>query len=375
MSSSPLHGHTVVELAGIGPGPFAAGTLSDLGATVVRIERAAGGTALPMGAEQIGVRNRVVVHLDLKDPEGLASALNLISHADVLVEGFRPGVVERLGLGPKPMTEMNPGLVYLRISGWGQEGPYSQMAGHDINYIGLSGVLAAIGEARPIPPLNLVGDYAGGALYGVIGVLAALVSRQGNGKGTVIDAAMVDGAAALLGPIVDLMASGMWSERRSSNLLDGGAPFYRTYETADDRFMAVGALEEPFYRFFVEGLGLDPTLLPARMDPANWPRLVSTFCAAFASRSQSDWCAIFDGTDACVTPVLAVSDAAAHPHNQARDLFTTFEGDPVPNVAPRIGGHEVRRHDDTSVSDILLATGLPTETAQRLEAEGLSYWV
>lgn len=375
MSSSPLHGHTVVELAGIGPGPFAAGTLSDLGATVVRIERAAGGTALPMGAEQIGVRNRVVVHLDLKDPEGLASALNLISHADVLVEGFRPGVVERLGLGPKPMTEMNPGLVYLRISGWGQEGPYSQMAGHDINYIGLSGVLAAIGEARPIPPLNLVGDYAGGALYGVIGVLAALVSRQGNGKGTVIDAAMVDGAAALLGPIVDLMASGMWSERRSSNLLDGGAPFYRTYETADGRFMAVGALEEPFYQSFVEGLGLDPTTLPSRMDKVNWPQLASTFCAAFASRGQSDWCAVFDGTDACVTPVLSMSHAATHPHNQARDLFATVDGDPVPNLAPRIAGYEGRRDDDASVSDILVASGLPAETARRLEAEGLSYWV
>lgn len=373
--AGPLHGHTVIELAGIGPGPFAAGLFSDLGATVVRIERVSGGTPLPMGAERIGVRNRVVVHLDLKDRQGLAAAKGLIAEADVLVEGFRPGVVERLGLGPIPMTELNPGLVYLRISGWGQDGPFSQMAGHDINYIGLSGVLAAIGDARPIPPLNLVGDYAGGALYGVIGVLAALVSRHGDEKGAVIDAAMIDGSAALLGPIIGLMASGLWSDRRSSNLLDGGAPFYRTYETADGEFMAVGALEEPFYQSFVEGLGLDSSLLPPRMDPANWTRLASTFSSAFASRSRSEWCEIFDGTNACVTPVLSVSDAAAHPHNRARNLYGTRDGDPVPQMAPRIGGHQVQRRDDASISDILVATGLPAETARRLESEGLSYWV
>ena len=372
--AGPLHGHTVVELAGIGPGPYAAGLLRDLGATVVRIERASGGVPLPMGAERIGVKNRVVVHLDLKDPSGLSVAKDLIARSDVLVEGFRPGVVERLGLGPSPMTEINPGLVYLRISGWGQDGPYAQMAGHDINYIGLSGVLAAIGEARPIPPLNLIGDYAGGALFGVVGALAALVSRQSTGHGAVVDAAMVDGSAALLSPIVDLMTSGMWSENRASNLLDGGAPFYRTYETADGEFMAVGALEEPFYQSFVEGLGLEASSLPPRMDPTNWSHLASAFANAFVAATQAEWCDVFDGTDACVTPVLPVSAAARHPHNRARGVFAA-DGDPTPNIAPRIGGHEVRSHDHALISDILVATGMSADAAQRLENDGLAYWV
>lgn len=371
----PLEDHTVIELAGIGPGPFAAGLLGDLGATVVRIERASGGTPLPMAAERIGVRDRVVLHLNLKDEQDLGFARELIAGADVLVEGFRPGVAERLGLGPTTVTELNPALVYLRISGWGQDGPYAQMAGHDINYIGLSGVLAAIGESRPIPPLNLVGDYAGGALYGVIGVLAALVSRQSTSRGAVIDAAMIDGSAALLAPIIDLMAAGLWSDERSSNLLDGGAPFYRTYETADGSYMAVGALEEPFYVSFVEGLGLDVDSLPSRMDPDSWNQLASQFSAAFASRTQDEWCDVFDGTDACVTPVLTVAEAAAHPHNRSRDLYGSRNGGSVPNMAPRIEGHEVRRRADVAVSDILMATGLPAETARRLESEGLSYWV
>ncbi|MGI9529357.1 MAG: CaiB/BaiF CoA transferase family protein [Acidimicrobiia bacterium] len=374
-TAGPLDGLAVIELAGIGPGPFAAGLMGDLGATVVRIERASGATPLPMAAERIGVRDRVVLHLDLKDEQGLATAKDLIASADVLVEGFRPGVAERLGLGPEVMTELNPAIVYLRISGWGQEGPYAQMAGHDINYVGLSGVLAAIGDARPIPPLNLVGDYAGGALYGVIGVLAALVSRGATSRGAVIDAAMVDGSAALLAPILDLMAAGLWSDQRSSNLLDGGAPFYRTYETADGSFMAVGALEEPFYQLFVEGLELDARDLPSRMDPGNWSQLASEFSSAFAERTQQEWCEVFDGTDACVTPVLAVADAAAHPHNRARDLYREREGDLVPHVAPRIEGLEVRRREDAAVSDILMATGLSAETARRLESEGLSYWV
>lgn len=374
-SSGPLHGLTVIELAGIGPGPFAAGLMRDLGATVVRIERASGGTPLPMAAERIGVRDRVVLHLDLKDEQGRATAKDLIAGADVLVEGFRPGVAERLGLGPDAVAEMNPALIYLRISGWGQDGPYAQMAGHDINYIGLSGVLAAIGDARPIPPLNLVGDYAGGALYGVIGVLAALVSRGVTSQGAVIDAAMVDGSAALMAPILDLMATGLWSGQRSSNLLDGGAPFYRTYETADGGFMAVGALEEPFYVLFVGGLGLDADQLPQRMDPNNWDQLASEFSAAFAERTQQEWCEVFDGTDACVTPVLAVADAATHPHNRARDVYGSRGGILVPNVAPRIAGHEVQRREDAAVSDILVATGLSAETARRLESEGLSYWV
>lgn len=371
---APLSGHTVVELAGIGPGPFAAGLLGDLGASVIRIERPTGNAVLPMGAERIGLRNRLVARLDLKDAGDLALAKELIGGADVLIEGFRPGVMERLGLGPHELMESNGGLVYLRISGWGQEGPYSQMAGHDINYIGLAGVLAAIGETRPIPPLNLIGDYAGGALYGVVGVLAALVSRQQTQRGTVVDAAMLDGAAALMGPIIDLMGSGMWTERRASNLLDGGAPFYRTYETSDGRFMAVGALEEPFYQAFLEGLGLDPSGLPSRMDPTNWSDLAERFAGAFLSRTRDEWCVTFDGTDACVTPVLSVTDAACHPHNTDRGLYTQIGDALVPTIAPRMGAGTERSRAESSISDTLVAAGLAAEEAHRLESEGLSYW-
>ena len=371
---APLSGHTVVELAGIGPGPFAAGLLGDLGATVNRLESPTGSAVLPMGAERIGLRNRLVAHLDLKDAGDLTLAKELISNADVLIEGFRPGVMERLGLGPHELMERNGGLVYLRISGWGQEGPYSQMAGHDINYIGLAGVLAAIGETRPIPPLNLIGDYAGGALYGVVGVLAALVSRQKTERGAVVDAAMVDGAAALMGPIIDLMGSGMWTEHRASNLLDGGAPFYRTYETSDGRFMAVGALEEPFYQAFLEGLGLDPSGLPSRMDPTNWADLAERFAGAFVSRTQEEWCTTFDGTDACVTPVLSVTDAARHPHNADRGLYTQVGDALVPTIAPRMGAGTERSRAESSISDTLVAAGLAAEEAHRLESEGLSYW-
>jgi alpha-methylacyl-CoA racemase len=327
-----------------------------------------------MGAERIGLRNRLVAHLDLKDASDLALAKELIGGADVLIEGFRPGVMERLGLGPHELMESNGGLVYLRISGWGQEGPYSQMAGHDINYIGLAGVLAAIGETRPIPPLNLIGDYAGGALYGVVGVLAALLSRQQTQRGDVVDAAMLDGAAALMGPIIDLMGSGMWTERRASNLLDGGAPFYRTYETSDGRFMAVGALEEPFYQAFLEGLGLDPSGLPARMDPTNWADLAERFAGAFVSRTQDEWCVTFDGTDACVTPVLSVTEAARHPHNTDRGLYTQIGDALVPTTAPRMGAGTERSRAEASISDTLVAAGLAAEEAHRLESEGLSYW-
>jgi alpha-methylacyl-CoA racemase len=349
--------------------------MADLGATVVRIERPGGGTSLPMGADRIAVRNRLIMELDLKEPAGQALVRSLIDEADVLVEGFRPGVAERLGLGPDEVRSTNEGLVYTRISGWGQEGPYSRMAGHDINYIGLTGVLAAIGTERPLPPLNIVGDYAGGALYAVIGTLAALYDRANTGKGRVVDAAMVDGAASLLSPILDLATMGMWTQERESNLLDGGAPFYRCYATSDDRFMAVGALEPVFYSAMLVGLGIEPADLPDRHDPSNWQDLAAVFEAVFLSRTQSEWCAEFDGTDACVTPVLSMVEAGDHPHNEARDIIGTFDGKPVPGVAPRMGISRPRNRADSPVSDILVSIGLPADEARRLESDGLSYWV
>jgi alpha-methylacyl-CoA racemase len=266
---------------------------------------------------------------------------SLIDSADVLIEGFRPGTTERLGVGPERFNDSNPGLVYVRVTGWGQEGPYASMAGHDINYIGLSGALAAIGEEeRPTPPLNLLGDYAGGSMFAVVGVLAALVERSHTGRGAIIDTAMIDGVSSLLAPIRDLSEMGAWVENRSSNLLDGGAPFYRTYATSDGRFVAVGALEPAFYSAFVEGLGLDESDLPNRFDPDNWANLAATFSGVLAAESRDHWQSVFDGTDACVTPVLAMSESQTHPQNQARrDGFAAqpLERDAARKVLLRAG--------------------------------------
>ncbi|MDJ0790332.1 MAG: CaiB/BaiF CoA-transferase family protein [Acidimicrobiia bacterium] len=370
----PLDGVKVVELAGIGPAPFASGVLSDLGALVIRIERPSGQAGALGGLERLGVRDALIVELDLKTSEDLVLAREVCAEADVLIEGFRPGVAERLGLGPGELHSRNPGLVYVRITGWGQDGPYSTMAGHDINYIGLSGVLAAIGDELPLPPLNLIGDYAGGALYGVIGALAALLSRSMTGQGRVVDAAMIDGAGALMAPIGALRTLGMWSDDRASNLLDGGAPFYRAYETADARFVAVGALEPPFYAQLLHGLGLDAASLPDRHDRANWPALEAEFAAAFATRTQAEWGTVFDGTDACVTPVLGLGQVAEHPHHVARSVT---HDDPAlrPGIpAPRTG-HGGRSRAEASVSDTLVAAGIQPEQANRLESSGLAYWV
>ena len=371
---APLEGITVIEFAGIGPVPFACGLLADLGARVIRIERPRGSSGLPGGLDRLGADERVVVELDLKDEVDLATAVRLCTGADIVAEGFRPGVAERLGIGPESLMSEQPGLIYVRVTGWGQSGPYASMAGHDINYIGLAGVLAAIGEERPVPPLNIIGDYAGGALYAVIGALAALVERAVTGTGRVVDAAMVDGAASLMAPIAALRSLGLWTERRAANLLDGGAPFYRTYETADGRYMAVGALEPAFYHALVHGLGLGDDHLPDRHDPANWELLSERFGTVFEQRTQAAWCDVFDGTDACVTPVLWASEVSDHPHNRERGLIDEAGPHPRVVVTPRMG-HERRSRDEASVSDTLVAAGLGPEEATRLETERLAYWV
>lgn len=370
-----LEGVTVVEMAGIGPGPFAAGLLSDLGATVVRVERPTGGSNLPDGTGSIGVRNRLILRLDAKDVSDREVLDQLIASCDVLLEGFRPGVMERLGLGPVELHRVNSGLIYARISGWGQEGPYRTMAGHDINYIGLAGVLAAVGTDLPTPPLNLVGDYAGGALYAVVGILAGLIARGSTGAGCVVDAAMVDGAAALVDPIRDMVNLGTWIDTRSSNLLDGGAPFYRCYETQDGAYMAVGALEPDFYRAFIEGLGLDEADLPERMDRRNWPELADTFADVFASRPKDAWEDRFDGTDACVTPVLSLRDVDGHPHNRQRAMLVDWEGERVARVAPRMGTDRPASRNDAPVSDTLVELGVAPEAARRVESEGSGFWI
>jgi alpha-methylacyl-CoA racemase len=335
----PLEGLSVIEIAGIGPGPMACMLLADLGADVVRIDRTeASGLGVSMAPRfDVNARGRRSLALDLKQAAGVATALRLIDRADVLVEGFRPGVAERLGLGPEVCLARNPGLVYGRMTGYGQTGPMAPMAGHDLNYIALSGVLDAIGPAdgAPVPPLNLVGDYGGGALYLAFGVLAALYERGRSGRGQVVDAAMVDGAASLASIFHGLRAAGLWGGGRGENLLDGGAPFYATYACADGRFVAVGALEPKFFATFAQGIGLDPRFLAAQYDRRQWPAMREAIAAILLREPREHWAAHFDGSDACVTPVLSLAEAPAHAHALARQAYVEVDGLLQPAPAPR----------------------------------------
>jgi len=333
----PLVGLRVVELAGIGPAPHAAMLLADLGADVVRVERPAGGLQLAPTARDQMLRGRRSISLDLKDPADRQTLLALVQRADVLIEGLRPGVAERLGVGPADCRAGNPRLVYARMTGWGQDGPLADRAGHDINYTAVSGVLHAIGSAagKPVPPLNLVGDFGGGSMFLVMGVLAALWERERSGTGQVIDAAMVDGVSALAQMFWSLRSCGLWSDQRGANLLDSGVPYYDTYACSDGRYVAVGALEPQFYAALLDGLGLADAGLPDRSDPANWPALRQRFTDAFANRSRDEWGAVFDGTDACVAPVLSFGEVPAHPHIAARSTIITVDGIPQAAPAPR----------------------------------------
>ena len=329
----PLHGLRILEFAGIGPGPFCGMVLADLGAEVIRLDRTEG----PAGTRQDFVgRGRRSLALDLKKPEAIAAALRLVEGADALIEGFRPGVMERLGLGPEACLARNPRLVYGRMTGWGQEGPLAQAAGHDINYIALTGALWSIGRPgeRPVPPLNLVGDYGGGGMLLAVGVLAALLEAKGSGRGQVVDAAMVDGAALLMAPIYAMQARGRWGPERGANYLDGAAVFYDSYECADGRWLAVGPIEPQFWAEMLRLLRLDPARFEKRMDPAHWPALKEELAAAFRARTRDDWVAVFEGTDACVS-VLSMEEAPRHPHNAARATFVERDGAIQPAPAPR----------------------------------------
>lgn len=334
--AGPLQGLRVVELAGIGPGPHAAMILGDLGADVVRVERPSKSPRPGPSRDQV-LRNRRSVAANLKDDQDRDTVLRLIAKADVLIEGFRPGVTERLGLGPQDCAKLNERLIYARMTGWGQTGPRSQQSGHDINYISLNGVLHAIGRAgeRPVPPLNLVGDFGGGSMFLLVGILSALYERERSGKGQVIDAAMVDGSSVLAAMMYAFRATGLWSDVRGTNMLDTGAPYYDTYECADGRYVAVGSIEPQFYAELLDKLGLDPAGLPAQNDVARWPELRARLTETFLAHDRDHWAKVFATSDACVTPVLSFAEIETEPHNTERNTFYTEGGFALPFPAPR----------------------------------------
>ncbi len=337
----PLMNLTVIELAGIGPGPFACMMFADMGARVIRVERppvrSEDGVNSLMRNDGFVDRGRQSLALDLKHPEAVEAVLQLVEKADILVEGYRPGVAERIGLGPDVCLSRNPRLVYGRMTGWGQTGPLAKAAGHDINYIALSGALHTIGSADrpPPPPLNLVGDYGGGGMYLAVGLLAAHVAARVSGSGQVVDAAMAEGAALLMAPIYDMMAKGHWIDRRGANFLDGAAHFYRTYECADGKYVAVGAIEPQFYKLVLERCGVADADFAHQWRRDLWPTLSEKLAAVFRARTRDEWGVVFEGSDACVAPVLSMREAAEHPHNIARGAFVMSGGSPQPAPGPR----------------------------------------
>jgi alpha-methylacyl-CoA racemase len=337
--SGPLAGVRVLELAGIGPGPFCGMMLADMGADVLRIDRLeTGDLGLQLDPKfDVMARGRRSIALDLKKSESADIVLALVAKADVLIEGFRPGVTERLGLGPDACFACNPRIIYGRITGWGQDGPLAQAAGHDINYIAISGALHAIGRESqaPVPPLNLVGDFGGGALYLAFGIACALFEARASGRGQVIDAAMSEGAASLMAFFCGQMAAGLWRDERGVNALDGGAPWYDVYETADGEYIAIGAIEGRFYAQLVERLGLDRTTLTNQHETVTWPELRATLSAVFKQKSREEWCEALEGSDICFAPVLSLTEAPRHAHNRARGTFVEREGILQPAPAPR----------------------------------------
>ena len=331
-ASGPLSGFRIVEFAGIGPGPFACMMLADMGAEIITLTRA---NQMPRAGASS--RGRRVIPLDLKDKAAIADVLKLLDGADALVEGFRPGVMERLGLGPDVVLARNPKLVYGRMTGWGQSGPLAQAAGHDINYISITGALAAIGTRdKPVPPLNLVGDFGGGALYLIVGVLAALLEASKSGKGQVVDAAMCDGAASLMSMFFDMAAMGRWNEKhREANMLDGGAHFYGVYECKDGGFVSIGSIEPQFYALLRELAGLTDKAYDAQWEGKDWPGLREKLTAVFRTKTREEWCKIMEGTDVCFAPILTMTEATQHPHMVARQVFVNNDGYAQPAPAPR----------------------------------------
>ena len=373
MAQGPLSGLKVLEFAGLGPAPFCGMLLSDLGAEVMRIDRKGGDDGAP---DLVTGRGRRSVALDLKSPAAVEACLTLMESADAVFEGFRPGVMERLGLGPEPALARNRRLVYGRMTGWGQTGPYAQAAGHDINYIAITGALAAIGTAdKPTPPLNLVGDFGGGALYLAFGLLAGVIHARQTGRGQVIDCAMSDGAASLMAMFYGFKAAGLWGEGRAANLLDGGAHFYDTYRCADGRWISIGAIEPRFYQLLLEKTGITDPQFQRQMDREAWPALRDKLAARFALKTRDDWCVLLGGADVCFAPVLSMDEAPAHPHNLARSTFVEVAGVRQPAPAPRFSATpgaiqgpppKIGADNDRALAD----WGFSTEAIAALRAEG-----
>ncbi|MDH4170524.1 MAG: CoA transferase [Acidimicrobiia bacterium] len=375
----PLAGIKVIEIAGIGPGPFCAMLLADMGADVVRVDRAGavrGGDPAAPPADVMN-RGRRSIGVDLKSPDGVDTVLELVKGADALLEGFRPGVAERLGIGPDACLGANPALVYGRMTGWGQEGPYAPTAGHDINYIALSGALSMIGRQgeAPVPPLNLVGDFGGGGLLLAFGMVCGLLEARGSGRGQVVDTAMVDGAALLTTFIYGLRAMGVWNDERGANMLDTGAHFYDVYRCRDGEYVSIGSIEPQFYAELLELTGLTDADLPAQMDRKAWPELKARLAGVFAAKSRAEWCAIMEGSDVCFAPVLSPDEAARHPHNVERSTFVDVAGVVQPAPAPRFSRTEAEiqrppAHAGQHTDDVLTDWGFAEDRIAELRQSG-----
>jgi alpha-methylacyl-CoA racemase len=377
VGNGPCHGLRVVELAGLAPAPFAAMLLADLGADVIRVDRVAPGADTPTVSGDPLARGRRSIGVDIKSPAGAELVLRLVDRADVLIEGFRPGVTERLGLGPQDCLARNPRLVYGRVTGWGQQGPLRSAAGHDINYIALAGALDPIGPAdgAPVPALNLLGDFAGGGMLLAMGILAALYERVASGRGQVVDASMVDGAALLTTHLHGLRAGGLWPNERGRNMLDGGAPFYGTYRTGDDKYVAVGAIERRFWADLLRLLGFQPDEVPDRDDPAQWPALRAALAERIRTRTRDEWTALAEGTDACLSPVLSPWEAGEHPHNRERETFVEIGGLRQPAPAPRFDRTPSERPAAPApiggnTAEVLAELGLSAAEIEKLRATG-----
>ena len=371
--AGPLEGLKLIEMAGIGPCPLAGQLMADLGAEVIVIDRKSGGER----PSDVNNRNKKSVALNLKTPEGVEAALALIGSADALIEGFRPGVMERMGLGPEVCLEKNPGLVFGRMTGWGQEGPWSQMAGHDLNYVSLTGALGMMGKKgqEPTPPLNLVADYGGGTMFLIFGVLSALWERSKSGKGQVVDVAMIDGVAAMTGIFRNLMAAGRWEPERESNMLDGGAPYYRCYETKDGKYISVGSIEPQFHREMIEKAGLDPDDNATQDDKSLWEKRRAAYEAHFKTKTRDEWEAIYAGGDSCVAPVLTPQEAESHPHNVARNAYLSVGGSTMASPAPRFdrtpaATPQPARPMGADTEAALAAAGVSSEDLARLKSAG-----
>lgn len=377
--TGPLAGLKVIELAGLGPGPFAAMMLADMGADVIKVDRASssrGGNPDAPPADVLS-RNRQSIGLDLKNPEGVETLLSLVDGADVLLEGFRPGVCERLGVGPDVCMERNPKLIFGRMTGWGQDGPLADRAGHDINYVALSGTLSMIGRAneRPVPPLNLVADFGGGGMLLAFGVLSAVFERSSSGQGQVVDTAMVDGSALLASMMYGLKAMGIWGGGRGGNMLDTGAHFYEVYETSDGKYLSVGAIEPQFYAELLVGLGFDESELAPQHDATKWPENKAVFAERIASKTRAEWEDIFAGTDACVAPVLEPEEAMTYPHNQHRNTFVEVSGITQPAPAPRFSRTPADTptppsHLGQDTTEALLRWGFASDQIEALRESG-----